>query len=204
MVRRAILSATKRRRLKVVSQHSYPVEVLVSGGIDSAALVAFYLRQRSNVRAMFVDFGQPAAKQESSAARAICRHYDIRLSIMTVKARVAFTSGEIPGRNAFLVFSAILSCGRKPGIIALGIHEGSAYYDCTESFLKGIQTVVDGYKAGRIKVAAPFLNWDKRTILEFSKKVGVPIDLTYSCENGGARPCGRCLSCKDREALSVL
>jgi len=59
-----------------------PVEVLVSGGIDSAALLAFYLRERFDVRPLFVDFGQPAVKQALRAARAVCKHYSVRLSIM--------------------------------------------------------------------------------------------------------------------------
>jgi 7-cyano-7-deazaguanine synthase len=180
------------------------VEVLVSGGIDSAALLAFYMRQRFNVRALFVNFGQPAAKQESRAARAVCKHYGVRLSIMTVKSRAAFLPGEIPARNAFLVLAAVLVCKAQPGMIAIGIHEGLPYYDCSENFLKSIQTVVDGYATGRIKVTAPFLKWDKRIIWKFCKKVGVPVDSTYSCERGGAHPCGECLSCRDRDAISAL
>ena len=137
--------------------------VLLSGGIDSAALLGFYLRQQFNAWAVFVDFGQPAAKQESYAARAICKHYGVRLSIITVKSEMAFSSGEIPGRNAFLVFAAVLVCGTQSGIIAIGIHEGPPYYDCSEGFLRSIQTLVDGYAAGRIKIAAPLLNslWKK-------------------------------------------
>lgn len=180
------------------------VDVLVSGGIDSAALLAFYLRERYDVRAQFVDFGQPAVKQEMRAATLVCQHYGIPLSITTVRSQAAFSVGEILGRNAFLVFAAVLVCGRTPGIIAMGLHEGPPYYDCTESFLKGIQAVVDGYSAGRIRVAAPFLKWGKRTIWEFCKEARVPVDSTYSCEMGGASPCGACLSCKDREALNVL
>lgn len=180
------------------------VEVLVSGGIDSAALLAFYLRERFDVTALFVDFGQPAVKQELRAAKAICNHYGIRLSITTVRSQAAFSAGEIRGRNAFLVFAAVLVCGMRTGIIAIGIHEGSPYYDCTEGFLKSIQAVLDGYVAGRIKVAAPFLKWGRQAIWEFSKEAQVPVDSTYSCEKGGAHPCGRCLSCKDREALDAL
>lgn len=197
-------SAQRAKRMSTGRRLKDSVGVLVSGGIDSAALLAFYLRQPFNVRALFVDFGQPAAKQESRAARAVCKHYGVRLSIMTVKSGAAFSPGEIPGRNAFLVFAAVLVCGAQPGMIAIGIHEGPPYYDCSEGFLKSIQTVVDGYAAGRIKVAAPFLKWGKQIIWEFCKKVGVPIESTYSCEKGGVRPCGRCLSCKDREALSAL
>jgi 7-cyano-7-deazaguanine synthase len=177
---------------------------LVSGGIDSAALLEFYLRERFCIRPLFVDFGQPAVKQELRAARAVCRHYGVRLSIMTVRSMVTFSVGEIPGRNAFLLFGAILAFGMEPRIIALGIHEGPPYYDCTEGFLKSMQTIVDGYAAGRIKVAAPFLKWDKQLIWEFCKKARVPVEATYSCEKGGVRPCGECLSCKDREALYAL
>jgi len=167
-------------------------------------LLAFYLRQRFSVRALFVDFGQPAAKQESRAAKAICKHFGVPLSLMAVKSEASFSPGEITGRNAFLVFAAVLVCGARPGLIAIGIHEGPPYYDCGEGFLKSIQIVVDGYAAGRIKVAAPFLKWGKQVIWEFCKKSRVPVESTYSCEKGGVRPCGKCLSCKDREALNAL
>jgi len=197
-------STQRRKRVSKERRPKSSVEVLVSGGIDSAALLAFYLRQRFDVRPLFVDFGQPAAKQELRAARAVCRHYGVRLSIMTVRSRVAFSIGEIPGRNAFLVFAAVLVFGTKAGIIAIGIHEGPPYYDCTEGFVKSIQTVVDGYAVGRIKVAAPFVKWGKQTIWEFCKKARVPVESTYSCEQGGDHPCGKCLSCKDREALYAL
>lgn len=72
-------------------------------------------------------------------------------------------------------------------MIAIGIHEGPQYLDCSERFLKSIQAVVDGYADGRIRVAAPFLKWSKQIIWEFCKEVGVPVDSTYSCEKGGVR-----------------
>lgn len=180
------------------------VDVLVSGGIDSTALLAFYRSQRLSVRGLFVDFGQPAAREEARAAKTVCRHYEVPLSTMTVKCAATFSPGGILGRNAFLLFAAVRTCGTRTGMIAIGIHEGPPYYDCTEGFLKSIQTVVDGYAAGSIKVAAPFLKWGKQVIWEFCKKARVPVESTYSCEKGGVRPCGKCLSCKDREALDAL
>ena len=180
------------------------VHVLLSGGIDSAAVMVFYLRQGFNVQALFVDFGQAAARQELKAARSLCKYYGVPLSVFTAQCGRSFPPGEIPGRNAFLVFAAMLACHRQPGIIALGIHEGSPYYDCSEGFLNTVQSIVDGYIAGSIKIAAPFMKWDKAMIWEFCKESKLPVDLTYSCEKGGTHPCGRCLSCKDREALHAL
>jgi 7-cyano-7-deazaguanine synthase len=197
-------TAQRRKKVSTGLRQKSRVDVLLSGGIDSAALLAFYLRERLDVRPLFVDFGQPAAKQELRAARAVCKQYGVRLSIMTVRSWAAFSVGEIPGRNAFLLFAAMLVRNMRPGVIAIGIHEGPPYYDCTEGFLTSIQAVIDGYAAGRIKIAAPFLKWGKHVIWEFCKKARVPIDMTYSCEKGGARPCGTCLSCKDRKALDAM
>lgn len=42
--------------------------VLLSGGIDSAACVAFYRRLGNDVAAVFVDYGQPVREQEERSA----------------------------------------------------------------------------------------------------------------------------------------
>lgn len=197
---------SKQRQEKVQRKRwvKNSVDVLVSGGIDSTALIAFYQGQKFSVRGLFVNFGQPTARQEAHASKRVCRHYSVPLSIITVKCAATFSPGEILGRNAFLLFVAILACETRPGMIAIGIHKGSPYYDCSEGFVRSIQAVVDGYTAGGIRVATPFLTWDKHVIWEFCKKARVPVDSTYSCERGGKSPCGTCLSCKDREALDAL
>jgi predicted subunit of tRNA(5-methylaminomethyl-2-thiouridylate) methyltransferase len=45
--------------------------VLLSGGIDSTACAAFYLSQDFQVHAVFVDYGQVAARREADAAKAV-------------------------------------------------------------------------------------------------------------------------------------
>jgi 7-cyano-7-deazaguanine synthase len=187
-----------------MTRPSTKATVLLSGGIDSAALLGFYLCHDFNVSAFFVDFGQPAARQELNAAKSLCEYHKVPLFVFTAKGDIIFSAGEVVGRNAFLLFTAMLVCQGRPGIIAMGIHEGTPYYDCSEGFLNAVQVIVDGYTAGSIKIAAPFLKWNKLMIWEFCKQYDLPIQLTYSCEKGGPRPCGSCLSCKDREALSAL
>ena len=90
------------------------------------------------------------------------------------------------------------------GVIAIGIHAGTAYYDCSRSFILKAGRLVEEYTDGAITVAAPFVDWTKREIWDYCSVKEVPVNLTYSCEVGGEQPCGSCLSCKDLEALHAV
>jgi 7-cyano-7-deazaguanine synthase len=174
---------------------------LVSGGIDSAALVAFYLRQRFRVRGYFIDFGQPASRREAVAAGSVCGHFGVALSTVRLRSRVAYSTGEIRGRNAFLILTVVMTTRPAAHQVAIGIHDGTPYYDCGTGFVRDLQTVLDGYAGGAVRLAAPFVTWTKRQIWDFCRFADVPVELTYSCEKGQTRPCGKCSSCKDRKSL---
>ena len=45
---------------------------------------------------------------------------------------------------------------------------------------------------------APLLRLDKKGIVRLARRVGAPLELTWSCYAGGARPCGACDSCRLR------
>jgi 7-cyano-7-deazaguanine synthase len=64
-----------------------------------------------------------------------------------------------------------------------------------------MQSVVDEYTNGNVKIDAPFLTWSKKMVYEYSICKNVPIDITYSCELNGSIPCGQCASCLDRKEL---
>lgn len=150
---------------------------------------------------LFVNYGQLASLKEDSAVAAICHHYQIPLQRITVSGYANLSGGYVVGRNAFLLHAALMAFGHSAGIIALGIHSGTPYVDCTEGFLRHMQASFDLYADGRIRVDAPFIRWSKREIWEFCREAGVPVELTYSCENGLDQPCGTCASCQDLEAL---
>jgi 7-cyano-7-deazaguanine synthase len=177
------------------------VVVLLSGGIDSTASIEFYLRQKFNVKALFINYGQIAAKKELVAAKKIANHYKIKLDKVVVRNLMTFSSGEIIGRNAFLLTTALLNFKQKNGIISIGIHDGTTYPDCTKKFIKDMQEIFDIYKNGAIQIGVPFLDFKKIEIWAYSQEHKVPLDLTYSCELGKMQPCGKCLSCKDLEIL---
>jgi 7-cyano-7-deazaguanine synthase len=174
--------------------------VLLSGGIDSTACVAFYLQQGFSVSAVFVDYGQIAAPQEKKASQAVANHYQIPVAILSWSGQKK-QAGLIIGRNAFLLFAALMEVPVEARIIAAGIHSGTTYYDCSQSFIRRIQFLFDSYTGGIVQVGTPFLKWSKRDVWAYCKTHRVPLELTYSCENGSAQPCGECLSCQDLEIL---
>jgi 7-cyano-7-deazaguanine synthase len=132
----------------------------------------------------------------------ISSYYKIELSFATCNFSNNFSNGELIGRNGFLVLTAIMANPEFKGLMSMGIHSGTPYYDCTPAFVKDMNRIVESYTNGQVKLNAPFLEWDKGMIYEYCKDEDVPVNMTYSCENG-VEPCGNCLSCLDRRILDV-
>jgi 7-cyano-7-deazaguanine synthase len=86
--------------------------------------------------------------------------------------------------------------------IALGIHDGSGYRDCTPAFVELMQRVLDFHSDGQCQLLAPFLTWSKHDVAALAVKLRVPVALTHSCETADV-PCGTCRSCRDREVASA-
>lgn len=185
----------------ISAQNHNSVCVLLSGGIDSAACVAFYLARKCHVRAVHIDYGQSAANEEDIASEAIARHFNIERMKLELRGTASKGPGMIYGRNAFLLLTALMESGMAATTYAIGIHSGTEYHDCSQSFLDSIQRTFDIYTDGVVRVGAPFVGWTKRQIWEFCIERTVPTQLTYSCEVGGNPPCGQCLSCRDMEVL---
>jgi 7-cyano-7-deazaguanine synthase len=175
--------------------------VLMSGGLDSAACAQLLREQGFSVQGIFVDYGQAAGARELSAATALARHLQIDLTQISVVGLSASSAGELVGRNSMLLFLVLFAGSGQPGLIALGIHAGSNYFDCSDHFLKEIRRLVSEHTDGRVSIVAPFIDWSKREIFDYACSKGLPVELTYSCETGSTPVCGICASCRDRKAL---
>ena len=86
----------------------------------------------------------------------------------------------------------------------LGAHAddaaGNAYADCSVPFLEHIGKAISIGTYGRVRLVAPFSTFNKAAIVARGLKLGVPYHLTWSCYEGGERPCGECATCRDRAA----
>lgn len=179
------------------------VIVLLSGGMDSTASVHYYLNNGYPVRGFFVDYGQSANEKEKESVYNVSDFYKIDFDIITVHMGIQFGIGEIRGRNAFFLTSALMKYPAFSGIIAIGIHAGTPYYDTSENFVIDIKRIVSQYADGKIQIDTPFIKWQKPMIYQYCLRNNVPINLTYSCEKGTPIPCGSCNSCLDMKELNV-
>jgi 7-cyano-7-deazaguanine synthase len=128
--------------------------VLLSGGVDSVACMKFLQSQGFEVRALFIDYGQPAASLEFRAATAFAKRHLCPLKVVRVKSDSNFGSGELPGRNAFLIFTALFFLGKASGVLALGLHSGTKYYDCSEAFFNLANKMVMEHTDGALSLVA--------------------------------------------------
>jgi len=177
--------------------HQPAVVVLMSGGLDSTALIDFYLRRRANVKCIHFQYGQSNGLSEAKSVKEITEYYKVEGRVAEFQFPLMRRRNELVGRNTMFVLGA--SCLEQPPTrIALGIHSGTEYYDCSKSFVDDCQRILDGYFGGTVRVEAPFLGFRKADVAEYCKTNNVPMHLTYSCQRQNYPPCGVCSSCQDR------
>src|SRR5690348_11649637 len=104
--------------------------VLLSGGVDSTACLAFLRSQNTRSSCLYINYGHSAANKETRAALEVSAFYGVHLKQIAVSGFPQWGAGFIPGRNAFLLHTALMATPFKKGIVAIGIHSGTAYSDC--------------------------------------------------------------------------
>ncbi len=177
--------------------------VLLSGGLDSATLLALAAERFAFVEALHVDYGQPAAKAERLAAEALAEKAGAPITVWTLDRLADSEYPEIVGRNGFLIQCGLMHLSHRAGLVALGIHAGTPYADCLPSYLESAARTVETQTGGRAFLFLPFGSWNKAEVYAYALEIGVDPRDTYSCETSPAEPCGTCASCRDREVLGA-
>lgn len=112
-------------------------------------------------------------------------------------------STYVPFRNG-LMLSAAASVAMSVGAteVYYGAHAddaaGNAYPDCSVQFANAINEAVKEGTAGAVGINAPFISSTKAEVVKTGLALGAPYELTWSCYNGGEKPCGKCGTCIDR------
>ena len=113
-------------------------------------------------------------------------------------------STYVPFRNGlFIASAASIALSKGCSKILYGAHAddsaGNAYPDCSKAFNDAMNTAVYEGSGRLLTVEAPFVGMNKAGVVKKGLEIGVPYELTWSCYEGGDKPCGKCGTCIDRE-----
>ena len=120
--------------------------------------------------------------------------------------RPSIPSTYVPARNiVFMSVAAAIaeSVGADRVVIAVNSVDFSDYPDCTPRFIDAYQKMLEvgtrvGVDGRAVLIDAPLLEMSKAEIVREAVRLGVPLELTWSCYAGGAKACGVCDSCRLR------
>ncbi|MHC4606548.1 MAG: 7-cyano-7-deazaguanine synthase QueC [Planctomycetota bacterium] len=189
---------------------------LLSGGLDSSVALAAAKRRHRVVLAVTFDYGQRAARREVAAARAIARalkvpHRVIALPWLKAATKTALVNRKrklprrgaaavwVPNRNGvFLNICAALAedLGATRIVAGFNLEEAAAFPDNSTAFIRAANRAFAYSTRIRVKVVSPVARMKKAAIARLGRKLGVPLEKTWSCYAGGRRPCGKCEPCR--------
>lgn len=200
--------------------------VLLSGGLDSALLLALTARQ-GDVTPVHVRCGYAWEDTEAAyiarllASEALSAvgplrtlHVDMRDVMpaghwaLTGRAPAYATADEevyLDGRNVTLIAkAAVLASRLKAGVIALGLLKGNPFPDATPEFLGTMARAVSLGLAHDVRIETPLAGWSKTQVVKEAARIGLPFDLTISCMSPDRDlHCGRCSKCRERHDAFV-
>jgi 7-cyano-7-deazaguanine synthase len=201
--------------------------VLLSGGLDSATVLALARRQGLECYALSVSYGQRHSAELDAAARVAgalgvrehrVMHVDLAgiggsaLTDPALSVPTTPTTGipitYVPARNTMML---ALGLGWAEVLGATSIHIGvnavdySGYPDCRPEFIAAFEALAAratraGVEGRPLKIQAPLIAWTKAGIIQAGTQLGVDYGLTVSCYQADAygRACGACDSCRIR------
>lgn len=114
-------------------------------------------------------------------------------------------STYVPFRNGlFLSSAASIALSKDCSVIYYGAHSddaaGNAYPDCSDAFNQSMKSAIEIGSGNQLTIEAPFINMAKKDVVREGLRLKVPYHLTWSCYEGGDKPCGKCGTCRDRAA----
>lgn len=119
------------------------------------------------------------------------------------QSSTSLVSTYVPFRNGlFLSSAASMALSLECSVLYYGAHHddwaGNAYPDCSLDFVNAMNEAIVLGTGGELHMEAPFVQWPKADIVKKGLELNVPYELTWSCYEGGDKPCGVCATCIDR------
>jgi 7-cyano-7-deazaguanine synthase len=201
--------------------------ILLSGGLDSATVVAMAKAQGYQCYTMSFDYGQRHRAELHAAARVAkdlgaIQHKVIGLDLdgmggsaltdSSIDVPESPTEGipvtYVPARNTVFLSLALgwaEVLGARDIFIGVNAVDYSGYPDCRPEFVEAFERLANlatkaGVEGQGFTIQAPLQNLSKGDIVKAGIGLGVDYSLTVSCyqANDKGQACGKCDSCRLR------
>ena len=202
------------------------VVIIYSGGLDSTTLLYLACEQfgAECVHTLSFDYGQRHSR-ELASAQAVCSNLSVSHKVIDLQSigaiwaeKSALTSADaempsgeydlenmkvtvVPNRNMLFLsvataYALVNSCDQ----VWYGAHAGDheVYPDCRPEFIAAMDQAAKLCDYNEVSVKAPFAESTKADIVAEASRLGVPVDKTWTCYEGGAQACGKCGACISR------
>jgi len=207
-----------------------PAVVLLSGGLDSATVLAIARAEGYACHALSFDYGQRhgaelrAAERVAEAGGVVDRKRihlgldaiggsaltDDSIAVPNQVQEGVIPVTYVPARNTvFLAFALGYAEVLNATDIFIGVNavDYSGYPDCRPAFIEAFQTLANlatkaGVEGAEFKIHTPLISLSKAEIIRKGMSLGVDYGLTVSCYSAdeSGRACGVCDACRLRAA----
>ncbi len=203
--------------------------ILLSGGLDSATVVAMAKAEGYSCYSMSFDYGQRHRVELQAAERVakqlgVVEHKVIGLNLNGIGGSAltdssiavpespteGIPSTYVPARNTvFLALALGWAEVLEAREIFIGVNavDYSGYPDCRPEFVDAFERMANlatraGVEGQGFTIRAPLQQMSKGEIIETGMRLGVDYALTVSCyqADDDGRACGKCDSCRLRAA----
>ena len=204
--------------------------VLLSGGLDSATVLAMAREAGYDCYCLSIDYGQRHRTELAAAAR-VARALGAREHRVTTLDLAAFGGSAltdtriavpisgigtgipvtyVPARNTIMLSLALAWAevlGARDIFFGANAVDYSGYPDCRPAYMRAFETMANlatkaAVEGAKLKLHTPIIDLTKADIIRRGSALGVDYALTVSCYQADqdGRACGVCDSCRLRKA----
>jgi 7-cyano-7-deazaguanine synthase len=204
--------------------------VLLSGGLDSATVLAMAREAGYDCSCLSIDYGQRHRAELAAAAR-VARALGAREHRVTTLDLAAFGGSAltdtriavpisgigsgipvtyVPARNTIMLSLALAWAevlGAREIFFGANAVDYSGYPDCRPAYMRAFETMANlatkaAVEGAKLTLHTPIIDLKKAEIIRRGSALGVDYGLTVSCYQADqdGRACGVCDSCRLRKA----
>ena len=203
------------------------IATLISGGLDSATLIAWAANKKYDQLAFFVDYGQDNFDHEFACARINTQKFNVPLEVINIRSLRDSFVGRFPfpinlydclvknplGQITTFAMSALVAGVGVLGdryTMMLGIHHTDmelrpVLHKSMTTLEDIVNYVVESFTDEKhFKLMLPFADTNRSEVIKAGLELGVDYINTWSCHENRGAPCHNCEGCEERAEAFTL